>query len=566
MKPTLRDYRSVIPATVALSGLFLAGGLVSCWALWDRALNPASFGYYARGVLTNLPAFSLLLFTTASLASAMIMSLTSKRLFARGKGPKTFVASFLLLSTIFGGNAGLWVSAAPPSPSQWNPASCTYDIFLNGDSPTAWSRQAHATVLASSDGDLGALVNALPKSDQVLCFEAGDYALHSGIRVNGQSNVSLLFSPGAVMTATSSFRLLQMAGSTGVTVVGGKWVGPGFGNYSDIEIDRGSNHIVVRGVDASRAGHDGILMRNDTTPALEVSILDNYVHGNLRFGIQDYENVTTQSLNILISGNLAEDNIIGGIYTNGVGGAYIVRNTVRNTVGTSPGKIGIGVTNGANDTVTNNRVSNMSEYGIQAFYNNYTLIANNYAGFNAGASDQSGITNDHSFYATIVNNTAVSNGQAGIHVERSWFVTVRGNNATGNGRFGIEFYHGDLANTAHATVIDNICSRNGQAGIIFNSGTDSLIASNACHDNSGPGIFLYNDDGEAGSTRNIIANNSLGDDRASPSARTQTYGVLTVRGAEGNIVLGNTMFNNTKSSISLVGKANVVSGNIESAG
>jgi parallel beta-helix repeat protein len=566
LKPIIRDSRSVIPATAALWGLFLGGGLVSCWASWDRSLNPASFGYFTHGFLTSLPALSLILFATASLASALAMSLASRRLLARRKGPKAILACFLLLSLIFGGNVGLLVFAAPPSPNQGNPASCTYDVFLNGNSPAAWSERTHATVLSSPDGDLGAVVNALPKSNQVVCFEAGDYTLDSGIRVFGQSNVSLLFSQGATMSATSSFRLLQIARSTGVTVVGGKWVGPGYGNYSDIEIDRGSNNVVVEGVDASRAGHDGILVRNDTTPALQVSILNNYLHGNDRFGAQDFENVTTQSLDILISGNRAEDNAIGGIYTNRVGGAHIVGNTVRNTAGTTPGLIGIGVTNGANDTVTGNLVGNMNEYGIQVFYNNNTLVANNYAGFNAGASDQSGITNDHSFYDTISNNTVVSNGLAGIHVERSWYVTVRGNNATGNGRFGIEFYHGDMSTTAHATITDNTCSHNAQAGIILNSGVDSLIASNSCLDNSGPGIFLYNDDGQVGSTGNIIANNSLGDDRPAPSTRTQTYGVEEVRGADSNIVVGNVLFNNTVSNVSLVGTSNVVGGNVESPG
>jgi parallel beta-helix repeat protein len=564
LKPIFRDSRNLIPPTAALWGLFLVGGVVACWALWDRSLNPVSFGYFAHGILTSLPALSLLLFGAASLASAFATSLTSRRLFARSKSPKAILASFLLLSIIFGGNVALWVSAAPPSPNQLSPASCTYDIFLNGNSPAAWSQQTHATVLSSSDGDLGALVNALPESNQVLCFEPGAYTVDSTIKVLGQTNVSLLFSSGATMSGTGPHRLLQVVRSTWVSVVGGTWVGAGKGNYSDIEIDPGSNNVVVQGVDASHAGRDGIIIRNVTTPGLQVSILNNYLHANGRFGAQDIENVTTQSLDVLFSGNLAVDNARGGIYTNGVGGAHIVGNTVRNTVGTLPGVIGIGVTNGANDTVTGNRVDNMHEYGIQVFYNNNTLVSNNYASFNAGTSDQSGITNDHSSYDTIVNNTVVSNGQAGIHVERSWYVTVRGNNATANGRFGIEFYHGSIATTSHAIITDNVCSHNGQAGIILNSGVDSLISSNRCLDNSGPGIILYNDAGEVASTGNIIANNSLGDDRASPSARTQTFGVEAMAGADGNIVMGNTLFNNTVSGISLVGTDNVVRGNLES--
>jgi hypothetical protein len=91
-----------------------------------------------------------------------------------------------------------------------------------------------------------------------------------------------------------------------------------------------------------------------------------------------------------------------------------------------------------------------------------------------------------------------------------------------------------------------------------------LISSNHCLDNKGPGVFLYNDDGQVGSSGNIIANNTLGDDRASPSARTQSYGVVTVGGAEGNIIDGNNMFNNTLSSIGVAGMSNIVNGVVQS--
>ena len=153
-------------------------------------------------------------------------------------------------------------------------------------------------------------------------------------------------------------------------------------------------------------------------------------------------------------------------------------------------------------------------YGIQVFYNNYTSVTNNYSSFNAGGSDQSGITNDHSFYDNISNNTVLSNGQAGVHVERSWFVSVIGNTANGNGRFGIEFYHGDMPTTSNGTIEGNSCSYNGQAGIILNSGVDSLISGNSCLDNSGSGVLLYNDQGQAGSSGNTVAHNVLGDDRS----------------------------------------------------
>jgi len=556
LKPALRDSRALVPAAAGLWGVFLGGSVASRWATSPGYPGSSDFWSYSYSLLTGLPTPLLLLLVAASLASAVAGALALRRLLSRGKSAQVVVGGMLLVAAIFGGNAGLLAFAAPPSP-QPTTSTCTYQVSANADSVSAWSAARQATVLSDS-GDLGALVSSLPQTNQVLCFAPGSYTVDSTLKVFGQSNVSLLFSPGAVMTAGSPLRMLEIAWSTGVVVDGGRWIGGGSGNFSNIQVDPGTNHITVEGIDSSNAGRDGIIIRNDTTPALQVSVLDNYVHNNHRFGIQDIENTTSQSLNVLISGNLAEDNSRGGIYTNGAGGVHIVGNTVRNTVGTKPGVIGIGVTNGANDTVVGNHVSNMSEYGIQVFYNNNTLVENNYSGFNAGYSDQSGITNDHSSYDTIVNNTVVSNGLSGVHVERSWYVTVSGNNATANGRFGIEFYHGSIATDAHETVVANVCSRNAQAGIIFNSGVDSLIASNKCLDNSGPGIYLYNDPGQAGSSGNIIANNTLGDDRGSPSARTQTYGIEAVNAADGNILQGNSLFNNTVSAISVSGVSNVV--------
>jgi len=202
-------------------------------------------------------------------------------------------------------------------------------------------------------------------------------------------------------------------------------------------------------------------------------------------------------------------------------------------------------------------------YGIQVFYNNYTSVANNYSAFNAGGSDQSGITNDHSFYDSISNNTVVSNGQVGVHVERSWFVSVRGNTASGNGRFGIEFYHGDMPATSNDEIVGNECSFNGQAGIILNSGVDTLVSANSCLDNSGSGIFLYNDQGQVGSSGNTITHNLLGDDRSTPAARTQAYGVKEVNQADNNKITSNVCFNNSVAGVVTVGPSSVATGNTE---
>lgn len=552
----------LIPLTGGLWGLSLVGGLAASWVWWVRSTDVVSFGTYAYGVLTGLPWPSLLMLSVVSLVSALAISLTSRRLLSGGRDPKAVIGCLLVVSMFFGGNAGLWVFASP-SPPSGSPASCTYDVYLVANTPTVWSQKTHSIVVQQTNGDLGALIDALPQSNQVICVSAGSFHLDSPIVVVGQRNVTLDFSPDAVMSASAPIRLVKIIGSEGVTLSGGKWIGAGYGNQSNIEVQRGSSNVVVEGVDSSNAARDGILLWNASAPSVQISILDNYLHGNGRWGAQDYSRTLADSFNVLISGNRAEDNSVGGFNTNGAGGVHIVGNIVRNAVGTSPGVIGIGVMNAANDSVTNNHVQNMGEYGIQVFYSNHTLVANNYSGFNAGRSDQSGITNDHGFYNTIVNNTAVSNGLAGIHVERSWYDTISGNNATDNGRFGIEFYHGTLAATAYETVVGNTCNRNKQAGIIFNSGLDSIVSSNTCLDNSGPGVYLYNDQGQVGCSGNVIANNTLGDDRAA-AARTQTYGVLTVNAADDNLVQGNILFGNTLANLSLAGTSNTVLGNVGS--
>jgi len=560
LRPVVVTSKWLIPAAGGLWGLFLGDGLVSGWASWDGSLDLTSMGYYASRVLGS-PEISSLLPVLGSLVSALAILAISRRLLARSPRLKTALVCLVLLSVALVGNGGLWAFAVP-GPDARSPVSCRYDVFLSGNLPAAWSRQSRATTLGSSS-DLGAFVTGLVRSNQTLCFEPGNYTLATTIHVLDQHDVALYFSPGATITSTAQVRLLQIVRSSGVEVVGGRWVGPGAGGFADIEIDPGSTNITVRGADISGAGHDGIIIRNDTTPDSRISIMDNYLHQNLRYGVQAFENKTACSLGILISGNRAEDNRAGGIYTNGAGGVKVIGNEVRNTVGTRPGLIGIGVTNGGNDTVTGNKVDHMFWYGIQVFYNNNTIVSNNYASFNAGAFDQSGITNDHSFHDMLMNNTVVSNGLAGIHVERSSYVTIQGNNASKNGRFGIEFYHGDMTSTSYAKVTGNICSHNNQAGIIMNSGVDSVIKGNHCLDNSGPGVLLYNDQGQAGSSGNVVTNNWLGDDRGSLSARTQTFGIRTVGQADNNTIVANFLFNNTVANISAVGTANIVRGNFE---
>ncbi len=559
------SHTKAIISVISLAALFFLAGILSRWALWDSSLGVQALPQY----LANLGGEIAVPWLAALGAAAFISAFAAFRVLSgfpgRERTGRRLLVVALCLVLAIGGNGSLWALVGQPAvPGAGGIAgapSCTYEIFLQGDVPAARSGAGQSVKVAAGGQDLGSFVDGLVSSNESLCFDAGSYTLATGIRVVGLSNVSIWSSQNTTISALRPLRLLQIVNSTGVAVVGGRWVGPGLGTFADLEIDKGSNHVTIEGVDASRAGHDGILIRNDTLPNLRVSILNNYLHNNGRYGFQDFETAPTDGLEILVSGNRAEDNVDGGIYTNGVGGAKIVGNSVRNTAGNLPGLIGIGVTNGGNDAVTGNRVDHMFWYGIQVFYNNHTLVANNYAGFNAGDSDQSGITNDHSFYDEIVNNTVESNGLSGVHVERSWYVNVTSNVATGNGRFGIEFYHGDMPATAHGDVSGNVCSHNGQAGIILNSGLDFDIFGNACFDNGGSGILLYNDQGQLGSSGNRIAGNRIGND--GNATRAQSYGVREMNQADDNIISSNILVQNAVADISLVGQASSTAGNTE---
>jgi parallel beta-helix repeat protein len=573
MKAGVGRARVIGTAFVLLWASFLAGGLAGGWATSSLPLNADGLLFYLESVAASPAGWTLGLEAGAGLLVALGLALTLGRTL---KGRVTR-AGLLACATLFllSMGSGLALSALVgesdvKSNEGWPVtdagAPCDYSIRTAGNLPVAESRSTGLAKIPGVGEDFGSYFSGLIAPNKSYCVSAGTYQLRHTIRVINQANATLYFEPGARIATNDTIRLLQIIGSSGIKVVGGTWVGPGRGNFAGIEVDRGSNDISVKGTDLSFAGRDGILVRNDTSPNLRISITDNFVHQNGRYGIQDYENQKFDALRILISGNTAVDNWAGGIYTNGVGGAEITSNTVRNTVGTTPGRIGIGVTNGENCTATGNRVDHMFWYGIQVFFNNYTSVTNNYSAFNAGGSDQSGITNDHSFYGSISNNTVVSNGQAGVHVERSWFVSVRGNIASANGRFGIEFYHGDMPATSKGEVVGNQCSFNGQAGIILNSGVDTIISGNTCLDNSGSGIFLYNDQGQVGSSGNTVAHNLLGDDRSQPSGRTQTYGVREANQADRNMILSNLLFNNTVESIHAIGPSSVVAGNIEDSG
>jgi parallel beta-helix repeat protein len=479
------------------------------------------------------------------LASALVLVLL---VVATGAGALTHVST---TSPTSASSTGAIQSAPAASDAHGGPeVGCNYTVSPEGTSFVALASSGSETK-DSTGLDAAAFVNSLLASHETICLAAGEYTMSTEMRIMGLKGVTLSLDPGAVVTTSSNRSLLLVYASPGTLVRGGEWVGPGFGNQSAIRIMAGSNNTVVERADVSRAGWNGILIYDNLGPSFNVSIVDDSLHDNGRYGVQEYTNTSTPMVGNVISGNVALDNAVGGIYTNGIAGVTIVGNVVANTAGNGPSEIGIGVTNGHNDTVTSNQVSHMEWFGIQAYYNNYTVITNNISTSNAGAEDQSGITNDHSSFDTIAGNVVESNGRYGVYVERSWNVTVSGNVANGNDGYGISFYHGSWPALGRSTIVGNTCSFNGLGGIVLNSAIGNVVSMNQCYNNLGVGIVLYNDPGQLGSTGNLISHNWLGNN--GDSAPTQALGVSEGNDSGNNTLVSNVMVNNTVAAASLIG-------------
>jgi parallel beta-helix repeat protein len=484
-----------------------------------------------------------------------------ERLSSLSKGklgvPLLLVAAIVLVLLVVADASGALtrVGQTAPDTKPLSSAGCTYTVSTDGKELVAVSSSG-ARKEAAAGADAAPFVNSLIASHETICFAAGVYPFATEIDVMYLEGVTLSLDEGAVLQATSNRSLLLVYESPDTVVRGGEWVGPGMGNTSAIRVQYGSNDSVVEDTEVTKAGWNGILIYDNARPSFNVSVLDNIVKDNGRYGIQEFSNASTPMMGTVISGNVALDNADGGIYTNEISGVTITKNLVANTEGDGPGEIGIGVTNGHNDTITLNQVSHMTWFGIQAYYNNYTVISDNISTFNGGSNDQSGVTNDHSSFDTIEGNVVESNGRYGVYVERSWNVTVSGNIADGNGGYGIEFYHGAWPAEGRSDIVGNTCSSNGVGGIILNSAIDNVISTNQCYNNSGYGILLYNDPGQVGSTGNLVSGNWVGNEGGS---QAQRFGISEANDSGNNTLVSNVAFNNTVAAVSLVPPQNASS-------
>ncbi len=144
-----------------------------------------------------------------------------------------------------------------------------------------------------------------------------------------------------------------------------------------------------------------------------------------------------------------------------------------------------------NVVIENNNVSGMGEWGIFTAFSNNLLIQNNTA---SNSQNQHGIYVSNSpVNARILNNTVFGNYDCGIEI----------NGDATQGGTGI---------ATGALVAGNIVYNNGAdggAGINCDGLQNSLIENNLLYNNHASGIALYMDDSAAGSTGNVVVNNTI---------------------------------------------------------
>lgn len=193
-------------------------------------------------------------------------------------------------------------------------------------------------------------------------------------------------------------------------------------------------------------------------------------------------------------------------------------------------------------TITGFNITGMARAGIRAVQDTNVVISNNVTDKNG----YWGIFTSFSNNVTISNNTASrSTIQHGIYVSNtSTGAVVTGNYVWGNKDAGIQF-NGDVSMggagvITNAVIMNNTVAGNGSGGgsaLNFDGLQNSLIANNILTGNLAGGITLFQSDASAGSTNNLVANNTV------VMASTARWAININTGSTGNQVYNNILFN-----------------------
>ena len=193
------------------------------------------------------------------------------------------------------------------------------------------------------------------------------------------------------------------------------------------------------------------------------------------------------------------------------------------TIEDSDGSItreGIKVT-GNNDSLIDDTVSGVGGFGILADNANNVLIQGSTITGTTGSGDTghgiyiSGSTNG----AVVEGNTIADNAYIGIHL---------------NG----DASEGGLGLVTDALIADNVIYGNGQNGINADGLQNSIIENNLIYNYQGYGICLYQVDASAGSSNNVIVNNTIDAGTTGSGAAVRILDASTGNTILNNILLG----------------------------
>lgn len=172
------------------------------------------------------------------------------------------------------------------------------------------------------------------------------------------------------------------------------------------------------------------------------------------------------------------------------------------------------------------------------------VIRNNTVQMNAG--DNYGIYTAFSQNLLVENNNVSGTNNAAMYIANSAVnPTVRGNVVHNTGAIGIHF-NGDAGQGGTGIVTGALIENNtvyetgvtsGGAGINMDGIQSSRIQNNLLYNNHGKGMSLYTVDASAGSTNNIIVNNTV-----IQASNAADYALVIKDGATGNTVYNNVLF------------------------
>jgi hypothetical protein len=203
---------------------------------------------------------------------------------------------------------------------------------------------------------------------------------------------------------------------------------------------------------------------------------------------------------------------------------------------------GINVENAAHVVIDGFTVNNRTRTGIRTALSQFVTIRNCHAGFNGKWGILSGFADD----LTIENNvTHNSVDEHGIYVSNSGDrPIIRGNISYDNNANGIHM-NGDASlggdgTISNALVENNVIYGNGTAGgsgINMDGVNNSVVRNNLLFDNHASGISLYRIDGGAGSSNNLVINNTI------INASNARWCINITDGSTGNTVRNNILYN-----------------------